>query len=180
MENINHKFERPVSAELFNPTTDQWDKIKDRIWELLKINVDPLGIPLENNPDFAPKKLKAYFEDPKSLVVLLKEARKIIGFSFAIPDADDKEDEEFKTAVIFTTKIDPNYQGKGLVGVIMDRMEKILKKRGYTFIIRNARVSNGYADKIARHYADRIVTQLPNAPEQKEKYGDQVFFRIKL
>ena len=169
---LNPDSKKDIRAEIFNPDSHQWNRIKDRIWELLKINVDPLGVPLENNPHFTPDKLKNFFEDPETIAVLLKEAEKILGFSFAIPN----DYESDKTAYIYTTKIDPQYQNEGLVGVIMNTMEAELRKRKYQYITRDARVSNGYANKIIKHYADRIVEQKPHG----SSYGQQVFFKIKL
>jgi len=57
---FNPDFKKNIGAEIFNPTSHQWDSIKDRIWELLKINVDPLGVPLENNPHFTQKNYKFF------------------------------------------------------------------------------------------------------------------------
>jgi len=105
-----------------------------------------------------------------NVVVLLKEAEKILGFSFAIP-------AKHETAYIYTTKIDPQYHGKRLVGVIMDLMEAELRKREYKYITRHARVSNDYANKIIKHYGDRIIEQQEHS---SPSYGKQVFFKIRL
>ncbi len=103
--------------------------------------------------------------------------KKIIGYSLAVPDNDYKEE---RTAYIYDTEIEPEHQHQHLVGLIFELMEEELRKRGYTAITRDAMVSNGWAEKIVKHYADRILEQEESSEEQVSTYGEQIFFRIKL
>jgi ribosomal protein S18 acetylase RimI-like enzyme len=160
---------------IFDPEHDQYDKIREDIWHLLKVNVDPQGVKLEDNPDFTEEKIKNYFLDPENTLVLLtdEEDGRIKGFTFAIYDYDELE---VRTAYIYTTKIDPKYQGKKLVVKLMDSLEAELIKKGYKQITRDARISNGYADKIQKTYGDRII----ESKEHTSPYGSQRFFKIRL
>ena len=59
----------------------------------------------------------------------------------------------------------------------MDHLEEKLREDGFAYITRWANVKNGWAEKIKRHYGDRIV-------KGKNKidpvYGPQVGYWIKL
>lgn len=80
------------------------------------------------------------------------------------------------TAYISYTAIEPQYQKKGHLGVLIAAVEEELRSIGYTHIERNARIANGYADKITAFYGDRIVTSY----DHPSGLGPLRFFRIRL
>lgn len=81
-----------------------------------------------------------------------------------------------EAAYVAITAIDPEFQKKGHLGKLIGAVEDELRRIGYTHIERNARVANGYADKIAAHYGDRVEI----AYEHGSLIGALRFFRIRL
>ncbi|PIR82958.1 hypothetical protein COU19_03035 [Candidatus Kaiserbacteria bacterium CG10_big_fil_rev_8_21_14_0_10_56_12] len=59
---------------------------------------------------------------------------------------------------------------------MMKLLEDTARSRGYTFVTRDARVGNGYADKIAQNYRERIV----ESHEKTTAFGPQRYFKIRL
>lgn len=151
------------AVELFDQRAHTWEEVRDDILELEK-----LCFP---NGSFEESYLKAHFENPETIVVLLKKAGKIIGFSYAIADEDVEG-----AAYIDTTEIHPSEQGKGHVVPMMAVLEAQARTRGYKFLTRNAAIENGYADKVQKTYRDRIVEMHDNDSE----YGPQRYFKITL
>lgn len=72
--------------------------------------------------------------------------------------------------------IEPEYRGKGALAKLVSAVEDELRIIGFTHFEINARVSNGYADKIARAYGSRIEVSY----EHGSKLGMLRFMRIKL
>jgi hypothetical protein len=58
----------------------------------------------------------------------------------------------------------------------MQKLEEELRAKGVKWLTREAAVKNGYADKIQKHYGDRIV----ETGERMSPWGLQCYFRIKL
>jgi ribosomal protein S18 acetylase RimI-like enzyme len=81
-----------------------------------------------------------------------------------------------EAAYIAITAIDPEFQKKGHLGTLILAVELELRKIGYTHIERNARIQNGYADKIAAHYGERIEISYDHG----SLIGPLRFFRIRL
>lgn len=150
-----------------------WDKIGDTI---IKLEREAFG-----DKSFTIDYLKSDFINPNNIVILLKEknTEKIIGFTYAKPIEEaepDRKAEKGETAYIWDTIIDKAYQGRHLVGIMMDRLEEELRKRNYKFIERNSLLEKNYADNVVKHYKDRIVKSEPI----DSIWGKQIFFRIRL
>ncbi|MBI4098726.1 MAG: GNAT family N-acetyltransferase [Candidatus Magasanikbacteria bacterium] len=123
--------------------------------------------------------------NPENTVVFLRDTKtgKIVGFTYAEPVehidryVEPKERRDPKlVAYISDTLVDPQYQGHGLVGKLMETLEEELRRRGYQYIERDTAVEGGYADNVRKNYASRIIEEQPHPSE----YGDQVFFCITL
>jgi GNAT superfamily N-acetyltransferase len=80
------------------------------------------------------------------------------------------------TAYIRYSAIAPEWRGKGVIGILMDVVEKELRAAGIPYLSRDARIENGYADKVEKHYGDRIVAKYDHA----SLLGPLRFFRIRL
>ena len=115
--------------------------------------------------------LESNFINPDTVAVLAYYGQSIIGFTYCVPKKKDK-----LTAHIDDTVIHPDFQGKKIVGLIMDVLEKTLLSHGYTYVSRDAAVSNGYADKIEKHYGSRILVKR----DHDSMYGPQRYFKIQL
>lgn len=114
------------------------------------------------------------------MLLLTSESAHIVGFSCAIPEGKldpEREAESRETAHIVDTAIETSYQGCGLIGLLMEVLERELRSAGYLYLEREAAIANGYAAKIERAYAGRILEQ--DGPFESE-WGLQIFFRIRL
>jgi len=152
-----------VTTELIDHSTQSWGDIKG---EILELEDECFG-----GQAFPESKLESIFNNPESIIVLLKREGKIIGFSSALPDRDVEG-----AVYIYTTEIHPDEQGKGLVTSIVSLLENEARKRGYKFLTRNAAIGNGYAGKIQKNYEGRILETYENDSE----YGPQRYFKIAL
>lgn len=162
-----------IAAKIYNSQEYPWDNIKD---EILTLEKDEFS-----KNAWSESTLKKGFIGKDSVAVLLIDSTtgRIIGFSYAVKgglDHNFKPVDKADTAYIENTIIDKTYRGKGLIGLMMDKLEKELIKKGYKFLERDARVANNYAANIKKHYQDRIVESFPH----NSRYGEEVFFRIKL
>lgn len=144
-ENLN---QTGLIASTFVYTPESWAKIADKIAFIDSIAFGN-GASLESVRDTFSK--PNFGESDLLTVVLYSENGEAIGYSQAL---------QYWTKVsakIVRTAIAPGYQGRGLVGKLMDKMEYELKTRGVETLRRKVRIKNGYADAIRRHYKDRIL-----------------------
>lgn len=159
-------------VDLFQFTPESWARVKGDILRIEQICFDGKG--------YSEETFEKDFSRPEAAVVILRNhTGKIIGYSYALPvniEEPEREEEKDETANIDSTAIHPDYQGQGLVGILIGKLEEELRKRGFKFIEREAVIGNGYADSIQRHYRDRVL----GWRDQDSKYGPQRFFRIRL
>jgi len=155
------KEEFPAAAEIVQNSEKTWSIVGEQLYK----------IKFENFRDnfFSKKVFKEDFENAENIFAVVRnnENNLILGFTYAVPTSYDE-----KEAYIRCTAISPEYQNKGLISKLMSTLEPELRRRGYDFFSRDAAVDNGYADKIKKYYADRIVKTGPN--------GRQQYFQIKL
>ncbi len=161
-------------AEVYDPQSRAWDRIAP---DVMRIEREQFG-----EGAFDEEYLADEFTDPENTAVVLIDtvSERVAGFTFAVPaslkgwaHSSDRKDG----AYVCDTALDYDHQGRALVGAMMIVLEEQLRRRGYRYLERDAAVENGYAAKIERAYAGRIVTQ--GRPRMSE-YGPQVFFRIDL
>ncbi len=112
--------------------------------------------------------IKKDLRRPKNLTVMLRSGDQVIGFSYALIDG--------RSANIEDTAILPAFQGQGLIGILMDRVEQELKARGVKTVTRDAAIANGYADAVEHHYGAKVLKKR----DHRSKYGPQRFFQIAL
>jgi ribosomal protein S18 acetylase RimI-like enzyme len=160
-------------AELFDPSIPAWLKIKDAV-----VAIEQEGFEIE---PFTEAILETDFLEPENIVVLLKkgDSEEVLGFTYAKPFEPETAGSPAapgETAWMWDTVIQKEYRDKGLLGVMMETLEEELRRRGFTYLERNAREANGFAQSITKHYKERIIESFP----LDSKWGPQVFFRIKL
>lgn len=162
---IRHESAPKASVELFQPGKHAWEDVRSDILALEDLCFPGKG--------FGEEYLKEHFENPESIIAVLKLGKDagLVGFSYAIPD------EDVAGAVyVDTTEIHPDHQGKAYVVPLMDAVENEARRRGYRFLTRNAAIENGYAEKILKNYDGRIEETYENDSE----YGPQRYFRIRI
>ena len=162
-----------ITAEMFSNIKPDWIKIKDSILSLEKEG-------FEEHP-FTEKEIEEDFLNPENIIVLLKnlENQEVIGFTYVKPMEPETSDGPAKpgeTAWMWDTVIKKEFRGRGLLGLMMNKLEEELKNRGFKYVERNAMAANNFAENIAKHYKERIIKSFP----LESKWGPQVFFRIKL
>jgi len=152
-----------LRAESFGSRgTRAWDSIEGRIVEIER---EVFG-----DDAFSADELRAAFTGRQSLAVLLWDGDVLIGYTQA-GQARARE-----TYYIANTAIANSYQGRGLIGLLMERLYADVRAVGARFIERDAAIANGYADKIVRfHAADIITTRDHDSP-----YGRQRFIRMRV
>lgn len=158
--------ERPSNAqfttELFQYNRESWNGVKNDILGIEKACFGNLSYSEQNFIDD--------FEKSDTIVVFLRSPQgKIIGYTYTIPRGTS-------TVNIESTAIDPEYQGRGLVEKLMRTLEEELRRRAIDFLTRDSAISNGYADKIQKHYGQRVVEWR----DHTSKYGPQRFFKIRI
>jgi GNAT superfamily N-acetyltransferase len=142
--------------------TRSWDSIKERIGE---IETQVFG-----DDAFSPEELRAAFNGPQSLAVLLWDGAVLVGYTQGGP-ARARD-----TYYIANTAIAKSHQGRGLIRLLMERLYADVRAAGAHFIERDAAIANGYADKIVRsHAADVVRTRDHDSP-----YGRQRFIRMRV
>lgn len=97
----------------------------------------------------------------------------MLGFTVARPTLVPGE------AYLTISAIHPTFQGQKLIGLLRSRLERHLLDRGYRTLASEARIDNGYASKLLRHYADRVVHRESLPPTEGAPYPRE-FIRIRL
>ncbi len=158
--------EPKISVELYNASENDWDEIWPAISKLEDECFPGKGLGEEY--------LKGIFANEASIIVLLKQGKRIVGFTCGIPDENVAE-----AIYIDTTEITPTEQGKRHIVSLMCQLEDESRNRGYKYLTRDAEVLNGYADKIAKTYGDKVLESHDHESEYSMG-GLQRFFKIEL
>jgi len=138
-----------------------WNAIKDRVVEIER---ECFGAGA-----FSADELRRAFGAPRALAALLFDGDVLVGYTYA-------EQRERDTYYISNTAIAKSHQGRGLVGLLMERLFADARAAGGRFIERDAAIANGYADTLMRvHAADVVETYDHPSP-----YGPQRFIRMRL
>jgi len=178
--------ESSFSCSIYNSIDPEDESILQQLGDRLRVDFDfkltdkILG---NNNKVVVFDDYIAGLISPNSIVALLIEEKKVIGFSFAIPIGKfdpKREDESGTTAYIYLTSIAPEKRGQKLVGPLVDFLFQELKRRGYQYVERDCLIENGYADIIRNHYNkyDCIVKSYRH--NKFPEIGPEEFFRINI
>lgn len=149
------------STELYRGGT--FETIRDDIAEISQLAFKESSHPIDD--------LENEFENwPTTLAVVLLYAekqdgkKKVIGYSIAqdyqkmIARKSNRKFRGHSTqAYILEAAIHEQYQGRGLISKVNVAMDDELKKYRYRTLHRDANIDNGYADKLVKVYADRII-----------------------
>jgi ribosomal protein S18 acetylase RimI-like enzyme len=165
------------STEVFKMTPERWSQIED---DLVRLTEEAQSQRIIRTSDTAREWTWHSFENPhpNNIRVLLLEGDKVIGYSLGGADHTWSDDENsmvaHKTrAKVDTTVIHPDYQGRGVIGTLMEGMELEMRNQGYETFTSHVRSDNGFAESHRRHYGDRIIHNKIVTP-------DLDYFEIKL
>ncbi len=134
-----------TSTEVFN--SSNWLQIKAEVTELVQDCFPEYGFTDNEIENLFTKT----YSSNKALVIFLRDEleKKIIGFTATYIKGD--------TADIHMTGIRSDKRNQKLVGTLMKTLEEKLKAMNIIYIVREARINDGYADAIERYYGDKIV-----------------------
>lgn len=150
-----------ISVSLIQPSLSNWDKWGE---ELFSIETKVF-----EEKSFTKEMMQTDISDPNTLLALLKDEDKIVGFAYTVAESEN-------VAGLVDIAILQEYQGNKYVGVLMSALEEELKKEGYTHLVQYSMIHNGYADKVQKHYGSRIV----ESKDIVSEYGRQIYYKIKL
>jgi ribosomal protein S18 acetylase RimI-like enzyme len=150
-----------IDAILIPASPRNWDTLGAQIYAIEKENFGEDSLDMEM--------MRTDLNDPSTSLVVLRDDKKIVGFTYAVPESEG-------VARIVDTVISKEYQHKGFVSFLMTRLESDLRAKGYGFVTRDSMIANGYAEKIAKHYSDRIVEMR----DVESQWGTQRHFKIRI
>lgn len=169
---IKRQDKKPIVAtQMYNPQAVPWKKIKRSI---MKIEADAF-------PQYDPQEdiLANDFSNKNNIVILLRSSQgSIIGYAYAEPIGQlnpRRKKENSDTAYITSIAIHPDFQGKGLAGHLHKSLDRMLRKRGYSYLEGHV-VNEKYVTSLQRIYEDRIVRKRRTMHENEIKQ----FIRIQL
>ncbi|MEI6790981.1 MAG: GNAT family N-acetyltransferase [Myxococcaceae bacterium] len=161
--------------EIFDPTSNPWEKVKD---EIIDLENDIFG-----DETFDEETLKTGFENPDNTIIIMRDGDgRAIGYAWATPaKALYKEEDDYQvfqgreasenTAYIYSLGLRKEYQGKGLVVRLYDALNQSLLSKGYTRLHRDAEIKNGLAANILKNNQGKIINNF----EHDSPYGKQMF-----
>lgn len=132
---------------------------------------------------FDEEMFRGLLSNPKAILVLMRSLadNKLIGYTLANPDEDE---EDGKTSYIESTAIVPEFQGKKLVALLIDKLEEEMRNQGYEYMTRDSMEDNGYAAKISKLEGpsgrNRIVEEQQEDDPHGLGYGLQRHFKLDI
>lgn len=140
-----------------------WRELGPRMLELERQEWGPRA--------FSSREMRWQLTNRDAVVMTTWDGPALIGFAVAGPAWTDGR------ATLLNVLIDPAYRGKGLVWPLIAAVERELITRGIRELEIDARVENGFADAVERHYGARgtVVEQDHPSP-----YGPQRTIRVAL
>ena len=173
MEKMGGTAQRGFRVEIHSGSPTLWARCGE---EILEVERSAFVNPDERLPR---EVLERDVSDPTTIVGLLTCGGTLTGFTYLelpsrVSPGRDHEDADVRH--VSDTAIRRELQGTRLVGTLMSMVEVELAARGVRFLTRNAKIPSGYADKVARHYRDRIIER----HDHESPWGPQRWFRIKL
>lgn len=120
---------------------------------------------------FSEREMRWQATNEDALVATTWDGPTLIGFAVAGPARGDGR------TTLLNVLIDPEHRGRGLVWPLIAEVERELTARGIRELDIDARVDNGFADAVERHYGSRgtVVEQDHPSP-----YGPQRTIRVGL
>jgi len=120
---------------------------------------------------FSRSEMRRQIASPRSVVGVVEIAHDLVGFAVATPGWSAG------AATLNNVLIAPAHRGRGLVWPLLAEIERELLARDYRTMVIDARVENGFADAVERHYRDRARVL---ADDHQSPYGPQRTIQVAL
>lgn len=153
-----------LRAEIVGPSRETSERLWHTFAELERREWGKRAFP----PTYFRKRLR---RRDAVIVVLRAPDGDIVGFITAIPDASTPG-----ALYVEDTLVDVPYRGRGLVALMSRALEDEGRRRGYRYLTRDAAIRNGYADKLERAYAGRVLERR----DHPSAYGPQRYLKLAL
>ncbi len=153
-----------------SPTTYSSEIVRPEDWDKYKTGLMEVEIEAFSGTGFSEDLLRNLVQDENNFTFMVKEGDKVVGYVNATPHGEDK-------AYITSIAVLPSHQGRGIVGTLSSALEQELVRQGYLRTCEDANDDNGYADKIKRHYGNRVVVYGEPHPSP---WGNQRYIEIRL
>ena len=90
--------------------------------------------------------------DPR-LVLLAEHAGPVVGYVFVVPDLlEQARTGKATTAIVKTLAVHPAHNGRGLGGLLVDRVQQAAAGLGFTRVIHALMFASNRSQQISRHY----------------------------
>jgi GNAT superfamily N-acetyltransferase len=90
--------------------------------------------------------------DPR-LVLLAEHAGTVVGYVFVVPDLlEQARTGRIATAIVKTLAVHPAHNGRGLGGLLVDRVQQAAAGLGFTRVIHALMLVSNRSQQISRHY----------------------------
>lgn len=90
--------------------------------------------------------------DPR-LVLLAEHAGTVVGYVFVVPDLlEHARTGRARTAIVKTLAVHPAHNGRGLGGLLVDRVQRAAADLGFTRVIHALMFASNRSQQISRHY----------------------------
>ena len=153
----------PLRARVLPPGERTWERMRDRALALERAEWGRRA--------FSEREMRRQFSAPASLVSGLWEGGRLVGFAVAGPS------EWHSGASLFNVLIDPAFRGRGLVWRLLRPLERVLRLARARALVIDARIDNGFADAVERHYGPRARVVWP---DHDSPYGPQRTIEVSL
>lgn len=144
-------------------TQENWMVVKDRL-----IEIEQMAFGENANLALI---TKGYFDKRVTFIIAKNQTNPgIVGY-LALVKRPKKYGEFFSIAV------DPNYQGQGVAGRLMTKMEEVCRQKKIRYLFGDFGTNNNWSDKVIERYGEAVIER---HPPHVSKYGDQVRLVIDL
>lgn len=147
-------------AEIVKP--EDWDKYKEGLMDVENQAFSGTG--------FSERFLRNLVENEYNFTFMVKDGEKVVGYVNATPQSEE-------SVYITSIAVLPSHQGRGIVGVLSSALEAEIVRKGYIYTEEDANDDNGYAEKIKKHYGDKVVFF---GEPHDSPWGKQRFIKIKV
>jgi RimJ/RimL family protein N-acetyltransferase len=150
-----------IKAILFDDAT--WRELGPRLLELERQEWGSRA--------FSQREMRWQVTNPDAVVMTTWDGPTLIGFAVAGPAWNEGR------VTLLNVLIDPDYRGRGLVWPLIAAVGRRLFAQGIRELDIDARVDNGFANNVERHYGPRARVIRPDHPSP---YGPQRTIRVTL
>jgi ribosomal protein S18 acetylase RimI-like enzyme len=120
---------------------------------------------------FSSEEMRRQIASRTSVLAIVEDAEDVVGFAVAIPWSRGGR------ATLNNILIAPSHRRIGLAWRLTDVIEAGLRARGTRALVIDARVDNGFADAVERHYGERAHVLAADHPSE---YGRQRTIEVAL